>query len=61
MYDLQQNGSSIFSWGRQAFVFTPSDEINTGLKDLRDRGFKAFMKIKNDMGPTFDYDKLWNY
>ena len=38
------------------FVITPSGEINTGLKDLRDRAFKAFMKIKNDMGPTFNYD-----
>ena len=28
-------------------------EINTGLKDLRDRGFKAFMKLKRDLG-TFN-------
>ena len=27
-------------------VLTPSGEINTGLKDLRDRAFKAFMKVK---------------
>ena len=32
------------------FIITPSGEINTGLKDLRDRGFKAFMKIKRDLG-----------
>ena len=38
------------------FVITPSGEINTGLKDLRDRAFKAFMKIKNDLGPTFNQD-----
>ena len=35
------------------FIITPSGEINTGLKDLRDRGFKAFMKLKRDLG-TFN-------
>ena len=38
------------------FVITPSGEINTGLKDLRDRAFKGFMKIRNDMGPSFNQD-----
>ena len=32
------------------FVITPSGEITTGLNDLRDRAYKAFMKIKNDLG-----------
>ena len=35
---------------------TPSGEINPGLKDLRDRAFRAFMKIKNDMGGSFNQD-----
>ena len=38
------------------FVITPSGEINTGLKDLRDRAFKGFMKLRNDMGPSFNQD-----
>ena len=38
------------------FVITPSGEINTGLKDLRDRAYKAFMKIRNDLGPSFNQD-----
>ena len=38
------------------FVITPSGEISTGLKDLRDRAFKAYMKIKNDLGPCFNQD-----
>ena len=33
---------------------TPSGEINSGLKDLRDRAFKAYMKIRNDMGTVFN-------
>ena len=28
------------------FIVTPSGEISTGLNDLRDRAFKAFMKVK---------------
>ena len=38
------------------FVVTPSGEICTGLKDLRDRALKAFMKMKRDMGPSFNKD-----
>ena len=38
------------------FVITPSGEINTGLKDLRDRAFKGFMKLRNDMGSSFNQD-----
>ena len=40
------------------FVITPSGEICTGLKDLRIRALKAFMKMKNDMGPSFNKDIL---
>ena len=36
------------------FVLTPSGEISTGLHDLRDRAFKAYMKMKNDLGPSFN-------
>ena len=38
------------------FLLTPSGELNTGLKDLRDRAFRAFMKVKNDMGGSFNQD-----
>ena len=38
------------------FVITPSGEINTGLEDLRGRAFKGFMKLRNDMGPSFNQD-----
>ena len=40
------------------FVLTPSGEITTGLKDLRDRALKGFMKMRNDMGPSFNEDIL---
>ena len=40
------------------FVITPSGEISTGLKDLRDRAFKAYMRIRNDLGPSFNQDIL---
>ena len=36
------------------FILTPSGEIKTGLKDLRDRGFKAFMKLRRDLGVSFN-------
>ena len=32
------------------FVVTPSGEINTGLKDLKNRALKAFSKLKKKMG-----------
>ena len=38
------------------FIFSPSGEINTGLNDLRDRAFKAFMKLKTQMGICFNQD-----
>ena len=40
------------------FSITPSGEINTGLKGRRDRAFKAFMKLKNDLGISFNQDIL---
>ena len=36
------------------FLLTPSGEITSGLQDLRDRAFKAFMKLKNKMGTSFN-------
>ena len=38
------------------FIITPSGECGTGIKDLKDRGLKAFMKIKNDLGASFNLD-----
>ena len=40
------------------FLVTPSGEINSGLKDLRDRALEAFMKMKQGLGTTFNYDLL---
>ena len=35
------------------FLITPSGEISSGLKDLKDRALKAFITIKKKMGPLF--------
>ena len=35
------------------FLVTPSGEINSGLKDLKDRALRAFHKLKKKMGITF--------
>ena len=35
------------------FKITPSGEIQSGLKDLKDRALKAFMKLKMKLGPRF--------
>ena len=35
------------------FIFTPSGELCTGLKDLRDRALRAYHKLKNKMGHYF--------
>ena len=35
------------------FLITPSGEINSGLKDLKDRAQRAFFKLKKKMGSTF--------
>ena len=36
------------------FLFTPSGEIRSGLQDLRDRSFKAFMKLRSQLGTSFN-------
>ena len=36
------------------FLFTPSGEIKSGLQDLRDRAFKAFMKLRSQLGTSFN-------
>ena len=38
------------------FLLTPSGEINSGLKDLRDRALKAYMGLKNSRGTSFNQD-----
>ena len=35
------------------FKVTPSGEIASGLRDLRDRALKAYYKLKNQLGPFF--------
>ena len=35
------------------FLITPSGEINSGLKDLKDRALRAFIKVKKKMGLLF--------
>ena len=53
--DFFLNGArleNVRSYKYLGFVLTPSGEINTGLRDLRDRGFRAFMKIKRDFGES---------
>ena len=55
--DFYLNGArleNVRSYKYLGFILTPSGEINTGLQDLRDRGFKAFMKIKRDFGTAFN-------
>ena len=34
-------------------MVTPSGEVNTGLKDLKNRALRAFSKLKNKMGTCF--------
>ena len=43
------------------FLVTPSGEINTGLKDLKDRAQKAFYSIKFKLGPPGFPKKSLNY
>ena len=38
------------------FIFTPSGEIGTGMKDLRDRALKSYHALKNKMGDSFNRD-----
>ena len=35
------------------FLVTPSGELSSGLKDLKDRALRAFHKLKNKMGISF--------
>ena len=35
------------------FLVTPSSEISSGLKDLKDRALRAFLKLKRKMGISF--------
>ena len=35
------------------FMVTPSGEINTGLKDLKDRALRALAKLKHKLGVSF--------
>ena len=44
---------TVRSYKYLGFIITPSGEILTGLKDLRDRGMKAFYKLKRSMGESF--------
>ena len=37
---------NVRSYKYLGFVFTPSGEIRSGLHDLRDRAFQAFMKLR---------------
>ena len=47
---------NVRSYKYLGFVLTPCGEVNTGIKNLRDRAFKAFMKLKTDLGPSFQQD-----
>ena len=38
------------------FIFTPSGEIKSGLRDLRDRAFRSFHSLKNKLGDSFNRD-----
>ena len=45
---------NVRSYKYLGFLFSPSGEIKSGLQDLRDRGFKAFMKLRSQMGTSFN-------
>ena len=45
---------TVRSYKYLGFVITPSGEIKTGLKDLRDRAMRAFYKLKTSMGTSFE-------
>ena len=50
-----ENGSieTTKSYEYLGFLFTPSREISSGLKDLRDRAMRAYHSLKNKMGHYF--------
>ena len=37
-------------------LLTPSGGINSGLHDLRDRALKAYIKLRNNLGTSFNQD-----
>ena len=47
---------NVRSYKYLGFLLTPSGEINSGLKDLRERALKAFMALKNKLGLSFNQD-----
>ena len=40
------------------FLLTPSGEIKSGLSDLRDRALKAYMKLRKNLGTSFNQNIL---
>ena len=50
-----QNGSitTTNAYKYLGFIFTPSGELCSGLKDLRDRALRAYHKLKTKMGHYF--------
>ena len=44
---------STSSYKYLGFIMTPSGEINTGLKDLKDRALRAFYSLKGKLGKCF--------
>ena len=45
---------NVRSYKYLGFKSSPSGEIKSGLQDLRDRAFKAFMKLKTLLGTSFN-------
>ena len=45
---------NVRSYKYLGFILTPSGEITSGLTDLKDRALKAFMKLKGDLGSSFN-------
>ena len=45
---------TVRSYKYLGFLITPSSEINSGLKDPRDRAMKAFFKMKTTVGIQFN-------
>ena len=59
--DFHVNGialENVRSYKYLGFLLTPSGEIRSGLQDLRDRAWKAFMKLKYLLGTAFNNDIL---
>ena len=44
---------TILEYKYLGFLVTPSGEINSGLKDLKDRALRAFHTLKSKMGISF--------